>query len=209
MVSHELKPSENIFSSNNDPYDTYMTIKRIDSAFMIHRGQEEEFNRFLVDKADIIRSINKNTPDDFFVALNGEWVEYFEKIHFQLVSEFHRRLKKENLIRRDIHEFSSSEIKVFDMLFQFFYSFSSKSKQERIIHYFIDTVSQKKLSDSARERLARLLLEKKPESVRDLKELLYNGGLDRIDLFEAFKDHDEDLLLTEFNQGIQHYSWNF
>jgi hypothetical protein len=209
IVSYNLKPEENIFCGENDPDKTLETIKRIDDSFKILHGQEEEFNRFLVERQEIIRSIHTHTEADYIAYLNQDWIDFYQHTHDFLINEFYNRLVEKNLISKNIEDFDSNEIKIFDMLFQFYYSFPSKIKQERILTYFIDSVTIKKLDEKTRNNIITVLNENKPTSVNEMNQILFEKGYSKQDLFVAFNDYDEDLLLTEFNQGIRKFHWNF
>ncbi|MFW6366074.1 MAG: HD-GYP domain-containing protein [Spirochaetota bacterium] len=207
IVAHELTAEENIFSVSNDPDETLKSIERLDKSFKIAPVQEADFNRFLVDRSDDIRILHTK-EDGFIVSLNNDWIEYYQRSHTELLNQFYSRLHQENLVHKPITDLSSKEIRIFDMLFKFFYSFPSRIKQDRIISYFIDAVTVRSLNGDTRNRLTELIKEHNPSTITELNRLFVLKGFDRRDLFETFSEYDEDLLLTEFNQGIRHFHWS-
>jgi DNA-binding NarL/FixJ family response regulator len=202
ITRHEIPAEENVFCESNDPHLTLQVIKKIDSLFRIAPGQEYEFNQFAIEKSSLFRKYAENQQEDFLISINEEWVKYYTIKHAELVDEFYGALKHANLVSRDIKDFTVDEVKVFDMLFNFYQSYPSSIKQKKLIDYFVDSVTKRTVSETTKQRLIDLLKSSDIKTIPDMKKTFVKFGYERDDLFEVFRSYNEELLLTEFNQEL-------
>ncbi|MGL4368964.1 MAG: hypothetical protein ACRCUT_04735, partial [Spirochaetota bacterium] len=112
-------------------------------------------------------------------------------------------LGQAGLLKKEIAEFSLQEIKTFDMLYQFYYSYSSSFKQKKLIDYLVLSVSRPVLSRESKNRISKIVLSSDVTNRRDFEKALFDEGYDRADLFEVFRDYDEDTLINELNDYLR------
>ncbi|HRX15485.1 MAG TPA: hypothetical protein P5123_04155 [Spirochaetota bacterium] len=202
IIRNEISSEENVFCYNNDPEITLQVIKDIDSLFRIAPGQEHEFNGFAIEKKELFHEYSRTFDENLLVKTNSLWVDYYSVKHSEIVNRFYNSLKEANLVSKEIKDFTVQEVKVFDMLFNFYRSYPSSIKQKKLIDYFVDSVIDRKVTQNTKKRIIEHLQSEEIDTVTDIKKMLIRSGYDRLNLFEVFKDYNEELLLNEFNQGL-------
>lgn len=202
IVENELHNEKTHFFPEKDGQAAFNIIKKINDSFCFIPGQELEFNRFMSDYSEKFSLYAKSLDEKHLISLNNCWIEFFTVNHKQNVESFLEKLTAAKLISKKIGDFSIEEIKIFDLLYNFYYSYSSVTKRRKIIEYFTDTVINKRISEKTKKRLITILESEEIHSLRELQQAFVQHGFERNDLFETFKQYDEELLLTEFNQGF-------
>lgn len=208
IVANELDADENIFSASNSPEETYNTISIIADSFSIHSNQEEDFNIFLYDNRETVQTINESTDDRKIIELIDNWCEYFSKVDLYRLYSFYYRLLASGLINKPLNDLTVNEVKIFTMLYRFYCSFPSKIKKKRIIEYFKEMSMEAEIDEEFRQKIIQLITNEKPATLQVYKRLLNKNGAFYRDIFDTFKDYDEDLLLVEFNQGRKQTTWS-
>lgn len=202
IVENEMHEELSHFFPEKNGAAALNIIKKINESFCFIPGQELEFNRFMSDYADKFRHYAKTLDEHLLSSLNNNWIEFFTVNHRKNVNTFLDKLTKAELIHKAIEDFTVDEIKVFDLLYNFYYSYSSVTKRRRIIEYFIDTVINKRITEKTKQQLIEILQTGDFKTVRELQRAFVQKGFERNDLFETFAQYDQELLLTEFNQGF-------
>jgi len=202
IVDNELHDELTHFFPERNGEAALNIIKKVNDSFCFIPGQELEFNRFMSDFSEEFKKYAISLDDDLLVSLNNSWIEFFTVNHKKNVTSFLDKLTKANLISKKICEFTVAEIKVFDLLYNFYYSYSSITKRRKIIEYFSDTVIKKSITPTTKKALISILESEDIRTMRELQLAFAHRGFERNDLFETFKQYDEELLLTEFNQGF-------
>ena len=120
-----------------------------------------------------------------------------------MMDAFVAELKRAKLVEKDISDFSADEKKTFDMLYQFYYSYSSSFKQKKLVEYLVHSVCRPTFSAEAKRRMIALLGSEAVSNRREFERLLFEEGYDRADLFAVFRDYSEDTLINELNDFLR------
>lgn len=205
LVENERMELQNPFYTLRDGAKAYRAIENVYELFRITKNQESDFNDFLKLNENEFETYAINEDNEGLIALNAKWVDYFTRSHRERVDEFMNELKKEGLIGTDraIDNMTLDEIKVFDMLLGFYYSFSSPSKQRKIVQYLVHSVTDTSLSADARDRIAAIAADPAVKTRKEFESRILAAGYGRHDLFRVFAGFDENTLVNEMNEFIR------
>ena len=191
------------FEHEHDGSVALAAIKSIGDLFFVTRDQENDFNGFLLDNKRDIERYAPHGVSDNLLELHQRWIDYFDFQKNALMMTFLDELTKVGLLKKEIADFTLDEIKTLDMLYRFYYSYSSSYKQKKLIDYLVSTVIEPDLETESRERIAKLILDPSLKTKKDFERELIENGFTRRDLFATFHDYDEDTLINELNDYLR------
>jgi hypothetical protein len=178
-------------------------VMAINLQFDISKDQEVDFNEFLVSNSEeFVKAASEGAPGGL-IALRSRWIAFHEARRGNMMEAFVSELRRARLVSRDISEFTDDETRTFNMLYQFYFSYSSSFKQKKLIEYLVQAVSRPVLSPEAKERISLILNSDAVSSRREFERLMFEDGYDRSDLFAVFKDYEEDTLINELNDFLR------
>ncbi len=191
------------FYEGDDADLAYQAIENIYDSFNITKDKEWDLDNFITQHSQEIKefAVHKNSPE--FAKLQQQWFDYFDDRQQQRLSHFIAELNNVSLIHKPIEDFSSGERKTFDMLFHFYYSYSSSYKQKMLIEYLLNTVLKPQLSDEVKKKMIHSLENGDIKTRNDIEKVFLRQCYERRNIFEVFKNYDEDILITELNDFLQ------
>lgn len=202
-IEKEMHPEDNPFYGRSDSDAALKAVKNISNLFIIGKDEESDFNEFLISHRDAFCTYAPDDNRDGLLSLKEQWQIFHESRRVKMMDAFISELRRARLVQKDIDAFTVDEKKTFDMLHQFYYSYSSTFKQKRLIDYLVHSVSRNTFSPEAKKRISSLVLSDSVNSRRDFDRMLVEEGFDRDDLFSVFKDYDEDTLINELNDYLR------
>jgi CheY-like chemotaxis protein len=203
VVENEMTDHHSPLYTEKDSDLALQAIETMSGLFIITRDQEGDFNEFLMSHSAEFMKYAPYGRNEGLIALHAKWIAFHDSRRKEMMAFFISELAYAGLMDRDIKECNDDEIKTFDMLFQFYYSYASSFKQKKLIDYLVYSVTRPVLSHEARKRIADAVLSNRTHSRRDLERYLHEEGYDRDDLLRVFKNYDEDTLINELNDYLR------
>jgi len=181
----------------------FEAIRSIHDAFTIKKEHEHDFDNFIRDNKVRFHDFISSGENGLLTELTRSWYIYSEEKRSQRMVHFVNELNKAGLFTATTREAEESGGKVFLMLLDFYYSYSSSSKQKKFIEYLKEAVLISVFDDEVKDRIIRLANSKQYESRKDFEKLLTEECFNRRNLFEAFVSYDENTLINELNDFIR------
>ena len=203
VVTHEKLEDDNPFKGIDDMEKVCFAIENVYGLFRITKDQEYLLNDFIIAQSESIRNYVINPTNEELRRLNDLWVEFSSQESRKLLDNFIGELKKAGLTKKNIDELNIDEIKTFDMLLKFYYSYSSPIKQKKLIDFLVDSVINFRLSSETRQILKFLLDDESVKTRKDIERIFIEHGYDRGDLYETFRNYDENILINELNDYLR------
>lgn len=182
--------------------NAYIAIGNVYDLFKITPDQETDFNEFIISNADAFDEYSVTLNESTLIDLNYKWVDYFTKRRNEMIAEFYGQLEDAGLIKKEIKDFNIDEIKIFDMLYKFYYSYSSSMKRKRLIDYLKECVTDNKINEDVRKRVTDLIHSEDISNRKDFENLL-KDAYEKRSIFEVFAVYDEEILINELNDFLR------
>lgn len=203
VVEIEEYSAENPFHKTHDPSLTFKTIENIYNHFNIARDQEWYFDNFIIEHKAELEAFGPDTEGAGFQMLLTEWKEYFDENNKTMQAQFYNELKKANIINQAISDLTPEEQATYELLNRFYISYSSPYKQKLLLDYLVDTIIEPNLDNNAKENLSKLIQSNRVITRSDLERLLIKEGYSRRNVFEVFKNYNEEILINELNDYLK------
>jgi hypothetical protein len=203
VIENEELDAHAPFSGIKNGERAYATIQQIHELFRITKDQEGDLNDFLIQNRHDFESFSESGDEKQLLDLHARWISYHDIQRQHMLQDFLDELKRANLIEKNISDLNLDEIKVFDMLYTFYYSYASSFKQKMLINYLVETVLHHKLTPAVRERMTAIIMNPAYTTRKDIEKAFIDEGFERNDLFSVFGTYDENLLINELNEFLR------
>jgi HD-GYP domain-containing protein (c-di-GMP phosphodiesterase class II) len=202
IIENEKIDTDNLFYSFNNAELSYKAIANIFDVFNIKREQEWDFDTFISKYRKEFENYSLDKDSSGLHDLHKKWKTFYNQRRKDMLKKFEIELKKSKLLKKSIPKLSAEEKKIFNMLYNFYYSYSSPYKQKMLLEYLIENVIEPKLTKHIKGKLAKLIASDDIKNRRDIERHFIQNGYRRRNIFKVFKDYDEDILITELNDFI-------
>lgn len=202
VINEILSDKEKDFNVFKSSKNAYKAIENVYALFKITPDQESDFNEFLIENVVRFDEYSIDLDEEDLIKLNDDWVAFFTEKRNQMISEFYNQLNHEGLITKRIEDFTLDEIKVFDMLYKFYFSYSSSMKRKRLIDYLKDTVINPVLDNDVKKNICDALLNSEIKTRKQFERSLVDH-YSRRSIFEVFSVYDEEILINELNEYLR------
>ena len=203
VVETDMSEADGPLHDVGDPDAALAAVRSVSDTFDISKDQESDFNEFLVANSAAFAASAPRPGCPELLLLREEWIAFHDERRGRMMDAFVAELKRAKLVEKDISDFSADEKKTFDMLYQFYYSYSSSFKQKKLVEYLVHSVCRPTFSAEAKRRMIALLGSEAVSNRREFERLLFEEGYDRADLFAVFRDYSEDTLINELNDFLR------
>lgn len=183
----------------------YKLIEGLYNNFRIPKDQEIYFNDFLATYYKNIKQHLENSDKNSLRKLNDRWITFYENERKKLLEKFIGELAKYALVNKKIEEFTIDEIKAFDMLYKFYYSYNSELMQKKVIRYFVKSVVKPILTDSVKNRMIEVIRDENINDWNQLNKAFVEKAYNKRDLLNYFANLNEEALLYDFNEFLKKY----
>ncbi len=190
------------FNVITDPDLIYEIIELLYNNFEITKEKEWDFDKFLYINIDEFKEFILSRDNKLLELLIVEWQHYSDMRENLMYDSFTDSLIQADLIQENHLILDEEKKKTFKMLYDFYYSYASTFKQSMLIDYLIDTVIEHNLDDTAKQKLIEILKRSDVKNRKDVEKSFIKDGYNRRDLFEVFKNYDEEILINELNDFL-------